>query len=161
MGASVKAVIPFVDPTAEPAKTYRILLVDDDADILNAIGAYVERAIPNVKVLTAPGGPQALELLRHEDVDVILTDFRMPGMDGLQFLEEARKLAPNVPRLMLTAYADVSLATRAVNDEAVSKFLTKPIDPPVLVAALREVIDRVKVEEMRKHSLEGMLGRDR
>lgn len=155
----MKSVIPFVDPTGPSGRAFVILFVDDDEAILSSIASYLRRAMPENSIVTAPNGPAALDVLRAQPVDIILTDYRMPDMDGLAFLEEARKLAPLAPRLMMTAYADVDLATRAVNEQAVSKFLTKPISPEALLEALRSVIGQIASAEARKHALERMMGR--
>lgn len=155
----MKSAIPFVDPTQQPPRRFSLLFVDDDPDILRSISAYIQRVLPQFDVLAAQDGPSALTLLHQRDVDIILTDFRMPHMDGIEFLAQARKLVPHARRMMLTAYADVSLATQAVNEQAVAKFLTKPIEPSALVAVLREIADAIVAEDAKKRAIESMLGR--
>jgi len=80
-----------------------ILVVDDEPDILQAIQATLNAFRPADTVLTAASGPAALEVLRTQHVDLILTDFRMPEMDGMQFLEAAQDLAPKAPRHLAKA----------------------------------------------------------
>lgn len=152
--------VPFVDPRGRDARTMTLLLVDDEPDIRTAIARYVAAALPNVRVLSAASGEQGLDALQREHVDVILTDFRMPSMNGLEFLALARALAPHAPRLMLTAYPDVDLAVRAVNQQAVVKFLTKPIAPAELAAALGEVLEGVQARDAKARALTRALGQE-
>jgi CheY-like chemotaxis protein len=102
----------------------RILLVDDEDHVRRAL----RRALApcGFEVLEAADGQAALDLLRVEDVDLILLDLMMPGMDGLTFLEHARVLRPATARVVLTGHADLHTALRAINQGAVQRFLLKP-----------------------------------
>jgi YesN/AraC family two-component response regulator len=97
-----------------------------------------------VKVLTALNGKKALEILKKEEVDLVLSDYRMPGMDGLEFLTKARKMAPDVPRILLTAYPELNIAVRAINEAAIQNFLTKPISPEALMEAVNAALIKAK-----------------
>jgi CheY-like chemotaxis protein len=123
-----------------------VLLVDDEADICESLKDYLEKMLPGVRVLTATSGAEALRLLQGQSVDLIITDYRMPGMDGLTFLDEASKVAPKVPRMMITAYPDLELALKAVNEHNVQKFVTKPVQP--------EIADYVRVALMDQRQKE-------
>lgn len=86
---------------------------------------------------TAQGGQEALEkLARHRPFAVVVSDLRMPGMDGIEFLTEVRRRAPDTVRVMLTGYADVDAAVAAVNEGSIFRFLTKPVEPEPLRQAL-------------------------
>lgn len=143
----MKSAVPFVAIPPSTPRERTVLLVDDDPDIRATMQAFLRGAMREVRLLSAASGPEALEVLARERVDVIITDFRMPGMDGLVFLDRAKAIAPSAIRLMLTAYPDVELAKKAINDEAVVKFLTKPIEPPALAAALRQALDAAAARE--------------
>jgi response regulator RpfG family c-di-GMP phosphodiesterase len=112
----------------------RILCVDDEEFILDGLRDTLRRGF---EVHTATGATQALGMLRKEPdaYAVILSDMRMPGMFGSEFLREARTVAPNAVRMLLTGYADVDSAIRAVNDAQLFRFLTKPCEPEQLVRA--------------------------
>lgn len=112
----------------------RILCVDDEEFVLDALRDTLRRAF---EVHTAAGASAALAMLRKdpEGYAVILSDMRMPGMYGSEFLREARTVAPNAVRMLLTGYADVDSAIRAVNDAQLFRFLTKPCEPDQLVRA--------------------------
>lgn len=118
----------------------RILVVDDEGDILTALKSYLEGSL-DADVVTAPSGVQALKELGVASVDLIVSDYRMPGMDGIEFLRKARDLAPEVPRVLLTAFPDMHLAIRAVNEASILHFLTKPVDPAQLLEIVRKALD--------------------
>lgn len=109
-----------------------LLLVDDEAGILAALKRLFRR--DGYRILTAPSGADALELLATEPVDVILSDQRMPGMTGVDFLRRTKALHPHTIRMTLSGFTDLQSIIDAVNEGAVYKFLTKPWDD----ARLRE-----------------------
>ena len=117
-----------------------VLLVDDEPDILISVKALLESAIPNLKVIMAPSGRVGLELLDKERIDLIMSDFKMPGMDGIEFLYQARRLHPKIPRVMVTAFGSEELARRAVTDAFVGAFLSKGGDPEQLVEGVSRLL---------------------
>ena len=112
----------------------RVLFVDDEAHILQAYRRTLRREFD---VGTALGGTAAIERLGADGpYAVIVSDMRMPEMDGIQFLVHARAAAPDSVRMMLTGNADVQTATDAVNEGYIFRFLTKPCPPETLARAL-------------------------
>lgn len=110
-----------------------VLLVDDDPDLLEGM----ERGLRGgFKVLTALGPDAGLQVLRHEAIDVVVSDLRMPGMGGLEFLQRARALRPEAVRIVLTGHPSADSAIAAINDDEVFRYLTKPVSPDHLLAAL-------------------------
>ena len=103
---------------------YRILFVDDEANVLKSMLRIFRRE--NYELLTATSGQAALAALSENQVQVIISDHRMPGMSGTDLLREIKKRYPATIRIMLTGYADVDAVMGAVNDGAVYKFITKP-----------------------------------
>lgn len=124
---------------SEAARIRQILVVDDEEDIRDAIKALLERSIPGVRVLTAESGPAGLVLLRQEHIDLIVTDYKMPQMNGVEFLAEARKVAPRAPRIMITAF-ERELAEELEEQEAASYVFTKPLNPRPLVSTCNRIL---------------------
>jgi thioredoxin reductase (NADPH) len=118
-----------------PARSV-LLTVDDDPAVSRAIARDLRRRYGQAhRIVRADDGPSALEALkelvvRGEDVAVLLADHRMPGMTGVEFLEQAMDIVPRAKRVLLTAYADTDAAIRAINDVDLDRYLLKPWDPP-------------------------------
>ncbi len=113
-----------------------ILVVDDEPTVLAAVSRDLRRGFgERFRVLRAGSGPQALELLRElgvrgDQVAMLIADQRMPGMSGTEYLAQARQIAPDAKRVLLTAYADTEAAIAAINEVALDYYLLKPWDPP-------------------------------
>jgi thioredoxin reductase (NADPH) len=113
-----------------------IVAVDDDPEVLQAIGQDIRREYgERFRVIRVDSGSRALDVLRQvklasEIVALLLADQRMPGMTGVAFLDEARRLFPEAKRALLTAYADTDAAIKAINDVRLDYYLMKPWDPP-------------------------------
>lgn len=111
----------------------RVLCVDDEPNLLEGLTLHLRR---HYQVVTAPGGRQGLAALEAgPGFAVVLSDMRMPEMDGATFLSHVRQRAPDAVRLLLTGYSDIDGAIAAVNEGQVFRFLTKPCPPPVLLQA--------------------------
>ncbi|NVM79231.1 EAL domain-containing protein (putative c-di-GMP-specific phosphodiesterase class I)/CheY-like chemotaxis protein [Duganella sp. SG902] len=119
----------------------RLLLVDDEPNIVAALKRLLRG--DHYQIYTANDGPQGLEVLARQQVDVIVSDQRMPGMLGADFLRKARELAPESIRIMLSGYTELQSVTDAVNEGAIYKFLTKPWDDEQLRGHIAEAF-RVK-----------------
>jgi FixJ family two-component response regulator len=111
-------------PDGQRART--LLLVDDEENILSALKRLLRR--DGYRILTAASAAEGLLRLAEEEVDVIVSDQRMPGMTGVEFLHRARELYPNSLRLVLSGFTDLQSIIDAVNEGAIYKFLTKPWD---------------------------------
>ena len=119
-----------------PAQKPILLSIDDDPQVLRAIRRDLRTHYKDdYRVLSADSGAAALELLRElkqrgDDVALMLSDQRMPGMDGTRFLQQASAIYPQAKRILLTAYSDIDAAVQAINDVGLDYYLTKPWDPP-------------------------------
>jgi DNA-binding NtrC family response regulator len=130
------------DPLASHPLT--VLLVDDEPDILDSVRALLGGAIAGLRVLTATSGLQGLEVLEREPVDLVVSDFKMPGMDGIEFLQQCRLRHPAVARAMFTAFGNEDLARRAVTDAFASAFISKGADPDQLIQAIKAQLARAR-----------------
>lgn len=114
-----------------------ILVVDDEVEIGKALRRLL-RAEFDVEVATS--GTEALERLAHTPVDLVLSDFRMPGMNGAELLMEVKRLYPATVRAMLSGYADFNSVLAAVNDGEIVRFIRKPWDDVELVGLLKRLL---------------------
>ena len=118
----------------------RILCVDDDPNILQAYQRSLRRQF---SIEPALGGEEALAAVTNQGpYAVVVSDMRMPGMDGVELLSKVRQLAPDTVRMMLTGNADQQTATHAVNEGHIFRFLNKPCPPEDFAKALRAAIEQ-------------------
>ena len=133
----------------------KILFVDDDPNILSSFQRQFRKMFT---VFTAPGGQVGLEVIsEYGPFAVIVSDLRMPGMDGIEFLSHARKSAPDSVRIMLTGNADLHTAIEAVNEGNIFRFLTKPCDQQSLVKALAAAVRQYQLITAEHEILEKTL----
>ncbi|HQT95584.1 MAG TPA: hybrid sensor histidine kinase/response regulator [Thermoanaerobaculaceae bacterium] len=132
-----------------------ILYVDDDESNLTVLQAACS---PEFTVLTATSAEAAMEILRREEVAVLLVDQRMPDMSGVEFFEATREDFPDTVRLLITAYSDLTDAVNAINRGQVRGYIRKPWEPEELKATLRGAIEihetRHKVHELEQRLLD-------
>ena len=107
----------------EASRRYGLLIVDDENAVLNNLSALLK---DEFNVFTASRTIDAMGILHAEQVDIILSDYRMPGENGLSFLSEASRLFPGTIRGLMTAYGETELVIKAVNEAGVYRFLGKP-----------------------------------
>ena len=103
-------------------QTAKILLVDDEPNILRALS----RVLKDYQTTTATSGIEALLLAQSTAFDMVISDFRMPEMDGISFLENFMTIQPDAVRVILTGYADLEATQHAINDIGVFRFISKP-----------------------------------
>ncbi len=133
----------------------KILCVDDEPLMLEGLQAGLRR---RYAVFTAPDGKQGLDVLRHQGpFAVVLSDMRMPVMDGAAFLAEVRREFPDTVRLLLTGQADIAAAAAAVNEGQVFRFLTKPCPPLQLLNAVQSAVEQHHLLTSEKILLEQTL----
>lgn len=122
-----------------------LLLVDDEQNILSALRRLLRTE--GYRILTANSGAEAIELLKAETVDVVMSDQRMPGMAGVDLLRIAKDMQPECVRIVLSGYTELQAVTSAINDGAIYKFLCKPWDDAHLKANIAEAFARRRMAD--------------
>lgn len=125
-----------------------LLLVDDEVSVLNALKRLFRRA--GYTVYTAEGGVEALMLMADNDIAVVLSDFRMPGMTGDELLREVKNRYPDTVRMILSGFADMDVVMASLNDGAIFKFLVKPWENDFLLRQLEEAFEHWQQEQDQK-----------
>lgn len=128
-----------------------ILVVDDDDNARHGLGLSLRSG--GYRVSFAANAESALELLRLEPVDVVISDHRMPGMSGLEFLKLVRDRHPDTVRIMLTGHADMEMAIKAINQGEIYRFLTKPCDRVELQVTLHLACEKLQLERENRRLL--------
>ncbi|NMF88213.1 HD domain-containing phosphohydrolase [Aromatoleum petrolei] len=128
-----------------------LLLVDDEPSILSALRRLLRPA--GYTIHTAESGRAGLELLEREPVDLVISDMRMPEMDGAKFLEQVRARWPEVTRMLLTGYADMSSTIAAINRGEIYRYVAKPWDDNELALIIRDALERRRLQHENAHLL--------
>jgi len=142
------------------ARKRTLLLVDDEDNVLSSLRRLLRGA--GYQIVVARSGEEGLAKLAEHDVGVIVSDQRMPGMTGVEFLRRTKELYPNTVRIVLSGYTELQTVTDAVNEGAIYKFLTKPWDDALLREHVAEAFRRKELAddnlrlslEVRKANLE-------
>jgi len=131
----------------------QVLLVDDEPGILKVLG--ISLADRGYRVLTAENGEEALRVFHEARPEVILTDIKMPGMDGIELLKSIKKESPNTEVIMITGHGEMELAIQSLKYDA-SDFITKPIDDEALDIALRRALEKLSYKKKLKEYTEDL-----
>ena len=121
-----------------------ILVVDDEPGILSSLRRLLRPA--GYRIFTAEGGQAGLSILEQEAVDLVISDMRMPEMNGAQFLEQVRNRWPGTTRILLTGYADVSSTIEAINRGEIYRYIAKPWDDNDLTLIIRDALEHRRLQ---------------
>jgi len=137
------------EPAApSPPRPWTLLCVDDEPNILSALRRSLRTE--HWRVLTANSGAEALETLAHENVDLVISDMRMPEMDGARLLEQVSQRWPASIRILLTGHADMNATVAAINRGRIFRYLNKPWDDEELRATVRQGLDLLALEREKQ-----------
>ncbi len=139
-----------MSPSGDGARAVLLLAVDDEPTNLE-LYQRVFRAQPEIRILVAQTGLQALELLRQHTVDILLADFSMPGMTGVELLTHARPIAPDAIAIMVTAYPQLDPVMNALNQGLVNQVVTKPWRVSDLMDAVRRALTIHRLRTVRRN----------
>ena len=122
-----------------------VLCVDDEASILHSLRrVFLEEPW---EMHFARSGEEGLRIVKEHEVDLILSDFRMPVMDGVKFLHEARELRPDCMRIVLSGYADINLIVTALNEGEIYRFIPKPWNDDELLHNIRKALEHHRLDQ--------------
>jgi DNA-binding NtrC family response regulator len=130
----------------------KLLLVDDEPNLTSALVRSLDRS--QFEIFTADSAQKGLMILAGNDIDVVVSDERMPGMTGSQFLSEVRKKWPNTIRMILSGQADLEAAVRAINEGEVYRFLLKPCHPKELQLTILQGLQHKKLVAQSRRLLQ-------
>lgn len=148
-------------PNRIATEMLHLLVVDDDDELRESLATYLRTALHETVVETASDGKSALERFGRGRIDVLLVDYQMPGMDGIELLERIRHIAPDCIRLMLTGRGDFEIAQKAVNEGHVFGFLTKGVDPDEILRQVTAAINSARTVLAHRQAAESTAQQNR
>jgi len=132
-------------------KVYRILIIDDERDVLDALYMTLNRTKQfKSEIFLVEDGDTALTIMDDQEFDLILTDYKMPKMNGIELLKKAINKSPNQVRMLITGYSDINIAKDAINKAQVHNYIEKPWDDDELVLTIHEALKRKDDRESTK-----------
>lgn len=140
-------------PQVKPDEVITLLFVDDEANILSALKRLFRPF--GYRIFTAEGGAQGLEIMEREAVDLVVSDMRMPEMNGAQFLEKVREKWPDTVRILLTGYAEIGATIDAINKGRIYRYISKPWEDNDITLTVRQALE-LKLLEREKTRLEAL-----
>lgn len=118
---------------------YRILILDDEENIINALKRCL-RKITDWEIETFTSGAEALQRAEASSFDLFVSDFRMPEMNGVEFLSAVKKIQPNAARIILSGYTDLEALVGAINEAEIFRFINKPWNDYELILTLEQAL---------------------
>lgn len=137
---------------------HAILIVDDEKNVLNALQRKLRKQ--PYTLYTAESVEMALKLLEAREVNIVVSDYNMPMMNGLEFLKHIKGLYPHILTIMLTGQAEIEIAVQAINRAGVYKFILKPWDDEDLKVTLLRALESIDLATERDRLLQKVKSRD-
>jgi len=130
-----------------------IVIVDDEEMVLTSVNSFLALET-DYTVKTFISAKEALEFIAKEPIDLVMSDYLMPEMDGISFLAEVKKLRPEVPRIILTGYADKENAIKAINNVGLFQYIEKPWDNDDILIIFRNGLEKQKLMKRLNQKIE-------
>jgi response regulator RpfG family c-di-GMP phosphodiesterase len=134
--------------TETPEVSATILFVDDEANILSSLKRLFRPF--GYRIFTAESGPLALKIMERENVDLVISDMRMPQMNGAQFLEQVNKRWPETIRILLTGYAEIEATINAINKGHIYRYISKPWEDNDIVLSIQHALRQKQLERANR-----------
>ena len=125
-------------------KKQTIVIVDDEEMVLTSLSAFLSLET-DYQIKTFISAKKALEFIKKKDVGLVVSDYLMPEMDGITFLAKVKEIKPQVPRIILTGYADKENAIKAINDVGLFQYIEKPWDNEDILIIFRNGLEKQKL----------------
>jgi DNA-binding NtrC family response regulator len=126
------------------AATPTIVILDDEELVVTSLRTFLDLETP-YRTVTFTSAKMALQHVQDHDVDLVISDYLMPEMDGISFLSQVRELKPDVPRIILTGYADKENAIKAINQVGLFQYIEKPWDNEQLRVIVRNGLEKMQL----------------
>ncbi len=130
--------------TEDKEQKQTVVVVDDDEIVLTSIESFLMLET-NYNVVSFLSAEKALDFIRNNDTDLVISDYLMPEMDGISFLARVRDEKPEIPRIILTGYADKENAIKAINEVGLFQYIEKPWDNDDLLIIIRNGLDKLSL----------------
>lgn len=130
-----------------------VVIVDDEEMVLTSLNSFLDLET-DYRVRTFNSTGAALEFIKSNEVDLVVSDYLMPEMDGITFLAKVRELRPEVPRIILTGYADKENAIKAINEVGLFQYIEKPWDNDDLLIIFRNGLEKQKLMKKLQQKIE-------
>ena len=124
--------------------TPNLVLVDDEQLVLSSLNSFLSLET-DYKINTFLSAIEALDFIENNDIDLVLSDYLMPEMDGITFLSKVRKFKPEIPRIILTGYADKENAIKAINEVGIFQYIEKPWDNDDILIIIRNGLEKQRL----------------
>jgi len=128
----------------DTATTQTIVIVDDEELVVTSLQTFLDLETP-YRTVTFTSAQVALQHIQDHDVDLVISDYLMPEMDGITFLSQVRELKPDVPRIILTGYADKENAIKAINQVGLFQYIEKPWENEDLRVIVRNGLEKMQL----------------
>lgn len=130
-----------------------IVLVDDEEMVLTSLSSFLTLET-DYEIHTFTSAKEALEFIKENDTDIVVSDYLMPEMDGITFLGYVRQVKPEIPRIILTGYADKENAIKAINEVGLYQYIEKPWDNDDLLIILRNGLEKQRLMKKLQQKIE-------
>lgn len=127
----------------------KVVFIDDEIKVLNAVKRLLRKLPYDFEFFSDP--EIALEKIKNMSVDVVIVDYRMPGMDGLELLRKLSEAKIDCVKIVMSGEADIKIIAQAINESGIYKFINKPWDPKELIDAIYESVDQNQRNIVQKH----------
>ncbi len=130
-----------------------IVIVDDEEMVLTSLNAFLSLET-DYQIKTFTSAKKALEYIKNNDIGLVVSDYLMPEMDGITFLAKVKEIKPQIPRIVLTGYADKENAIKAINDVGLFQYIEKPWDNEDILIIFRNGLEKQKLIKKLENKIE-------